>query len=376
MPDASRARPVAAAHGALDRSGQAGVDPVAGEKQAADRRRRRRPRRLAGRERKRRARLADRPSRAAAAPPGRPASASSSSSCARRDQLVVGQRRRAAPRRSTPATGATRRRRSTSRLSNTHCIARPGRPTNGSSSTGDRTRDSPSRSATTPCAARAIEHRCERRRLAVEQIAQARTTARPRSRAPAVQLLAAGLDGRRRASPLDADLRRRRRSAPRRRALSMYCARRLGVHQVQRPGRQHDRRRLRIGAEHLGRARARTTGAAACCGGWFSAASASGSQSISRSRGVWPLRISQFSTVSPGDAAIAVRRPAQLRAARCRSGVGHAAAPTADRATTARPVEHAGQQMQRRRQRRTRRAATAVPARSIIVTASCGCMRT
>ena len=78
------------------------------------------------------------------------------------------------------------------------------------------------------------------------------------------------------------------------------------------------------------------SGAAACAGGWLSAASASGSQSISRRRGVWPLRISQFSTVSPGDAAFRVApgsssRRAQLAAAcACR-------APTRGRATTARP---------------------------------------
>jgi hypothetical protein len=45
------------------------------------------------------------------------------------------------------------------------------------------------------------------------------------------------------------------------------------------------------------------TGAAACRGDWFRAASASGSHNISRMRGVWPLRISQASTVSPGEAA-------------------------------------------------------------------------
>ena len=102
-------------------------------------------------------------------------------------------------------------------------------------------------------------------------------------------------------------------------------ARRLGVHLVQRPGRAArwpppaDRRRTSPPA------RGRTTGAAACVGGWLSAASASGSHSISRSRGVWPLRISQFSTVSPGDAAIARRSRLQLpprepqRRAPCRS---------------------------------------------------------
>ena len=48
------------------------------------------------------------------------------------------------------------------------------------------------------------------------------------------------------------------------------------------------------------------TGAAAWSGFWFSAASASGSHSSSRIRGVCPLRMSQFSTVSPDDAAFRV----------------------------------------------------------------------
>ena len=56
----------------------------------------------------------------------------------------------------------------------------------------------------------------------------------------------------------------------------------------------------------------RNVGAAASCGGWFRAASASGSQSISRSRRVWPFRTSQFSTVSSGEQAIRPERPRSL----------------------------------------------------------------
>ena len=85
LPTAAR---MAADDGALDRSGQAGVDPVAGEKQAGHAGSRRRARRLAGRHRERRALLADddraahrrpRARRAARrAPRARPASISSS----------------------------------------------------------------------------------------------------------------------------------------------------------------------------------------------------------------------------------------------------------------------------------------------------------
>ena len=55
-------------------------------------------------------------------------------------------------------------------------------------------------------------------------------------------------------------------------------------------------------------------GAAASPGGWFSAASASGSHSISRSLAVCPFRTSQFSTVSSGEQAI---RPVAPRRRRC-----------------------------------------------------------
>ena len=55
-------------------------------------------------------------------------------SCASAIELVVRLRAASRRRRSTPATGATPLAEH-SRLSNTHCIARPGRPTNGSSST-------------------------------------------------------------------------------------------------------------------------------------------------------------------------------------------------------------------------------------------------
>ena len=62
------------------------------------------------------------------------------------------------------------------------------------------------------------------------------------------------------------------------------------------------------------------TGAAACWGDWFNAASASGSHNSSRRRGVCPLRISQFSTVSPGDAAFAVAPDSLPRGARAVPG--------------------------------------------------------
>ena len=82
--------PVPAAHRALDRSGQAGVDPVAGEEEPGDRRARGGPRRLAGRQRERGARLADRPwprtQRARRAPRQRVRAARA---CASVDQLVV-----------------------------------------------------------------------------------------------------------------------------------------------------------------------------------------------------------------------------------------------------------------------------------------------
>ena len=171
---------------------------------------------------------------------------------------------------------------------------------------------------------------------------------------------------RRDAVAVDADRRGGAGSHRRRRALSMNCARRLGVHHVQRPGRQRDRRRARIGAEHLGEHARERAAPPPIGGGWLSAASASGSHSISRSRGVWPLRISQFSTVSPGEAAIVVA-PAQL-AAREPQRRRHPQHATADRASRARPT-------------RTRRPAGATargsvghtsrdrrPARSIIVT--------
>ena len=114
-------------------------------------------------------------------------------------------------------------------------------------------------------------------------------------------------------------------------------------------------------------------GAAARSGGWFSAASASGSQSSSRSRAVWPLRISQFSTVSSGEAA----RTGDPRNSR-RAFLSGVAIPSSDSRSRHDSASHSstpatrcsggGSAAQFRRVR--------VPIRSIIVTASCGSRRT
>ena len=77
-----------------------------------------------------------------------------------------------------------------------------------------------------------------------------------------------------------------------------------------------ERRVSRTAAEHLAPARARTAARPPRAIDWFSAASASGSHSISRSRAVWPLLISHSSTVSPGDAAMRVG-VCPLPSARC-----------------------------------------------------------
>ena len=115
-------------------------------------------------------------------------------------------------------------------------------------------------------------------------------------------------------------------------------------------------------------------GAAAWSGGWLSAASASGFHSISRIRVVWPLRISQFSTVSPGDATCNVdpgriarrarRNAADMLRIEARSRHDRASH-SSTAATRCSGDGNAGQTSRDRR-----------PRKSIIVTASCGCTRT
>ena len=119
---------VAADDGALDRSGQAGLDPVAGEKQpghagsvsraaAAGQA----PPRTSPASRGRRPRAAARRTAPRAAPPDFAAARGRSAPgcCAPRPPR----------RRSTRATGASAWPPKTARLSNTHCMVRPGRPT-------------------------------------------------------------------------------------------------------------------------------------------------------------------------------------------------------------------------------------------------------
>ena len=138
-PATSRARRVRGAvpadDRALDRSGQAGVDPVAREPEARDRRPV--PGGPAGRARARTWRCLSRTTvawtsgrRAAAG------SASRTSAIATLDEIRRWSAPRSPRRRSTRATGATPRPPNAWRLSNTHCIVRPGRPTNGTSITG------------------------------------------------------------------------------------------------------------------------------------------------------------------------------------------------------------------------------------------------
>ena len=158
---------------ALDRRGQAGVDPVAGEKQPSHRRS---PCRAAAavRARARTSRAArestvPRSSRAARARGQRleqlaRARAAISSSLVRSRRSARAARHERQVRR--------RRRRTTGRLSNTHCIARPGRPTNGSSKTGRSNHRLTVTIGDDAIAARARGSRLERRRLALEQLGE------------------------------------------------------------------------------------------------------------------------------------------------------------------------------------------------------------
>ena len=272
-----------------------------------------------GRERERRARLADDGRAQQPRVARRPGSASSSSSCASCDQLVVGlrqHRRRAA-----------RHQRQVRRVVAEHqpLVEHPlhraagqaderlveDRPIEPEIDGDDRRRRH--------ARARDRATLAQRRRLAVEQLGRARTTARPRSRdrrghrssppaTPATRVAAA------RGSVAVAPVR----TVPPWR--SMYS--RAGSAYIRCSGlrRQRDRRRARIVAEHLGQHAREHAAPPPARGGWLSAASASGSHSISRRRGVWPLRISQFSTVSPGDAAFTVDARRSSRRAFC-SGV-------------------------------------------------------
>ena len=181
--------------------------------------------------------------------------------------------------------------------------------------------------------ARAIDDVAQRRRLAGEELSEGEPR-HGRDDAARRQPLVAGLhgdDGVAVQQNLAVDAR-----ADRSAVTFDELARRLRVHQVQRPGRKRDGRRARIAAEHLRQHARERRAPRPAFGGWLSAASASGSQSISRSRAVWPLRISQCSTVSPGEAAFIVA-PGSSSSARELQRRRPCRAPTAGRATTGRP---------------------------------------
>ena len=256
----------------------------------------------------------------------------------------------------------------TSRLSNTHCIARPGSPMNGSSVT----------TAIEPEIHRHDRRRCHGaprgRRSAPSRGASARITVRQREPRH-------GAKSRARPHP--------HRPAPhaRRTPTCVHDSTAAGDPRAHgaavrsiyaRAGSRVHRCSGLIGSTIAAasdrcrtsrRAPARRAARPRAIGGWFSAASASGSHSISRMRGVWPLRI------EPVLHGLVRRRPAIL-VAPGRSPAARAQAappcaePTADRATRVRPS---------RRRRQGDGAATAAsgtssrdrgPPRSIIVTRS------
>ncbi len=118
--------PMSAADGALDRSGQAGVDPVAGEVQSPRTAVRARAA-AAGPAQARTSRAArERPWRAGACADRARGNASRSSSCATAISSSLARFATTATRRSRRATGARPTSPNACRLSNTHCIARPG----------------------------------------------------------------------------------------------------------------------------------------------------------------------------------------------------------------------------------------------------------
>ena len=280
-----------------------------------------------------------------------------------------------ARRRSTRATGAT-----PSLAEHRALVEHPlhraaGQPTNGSSMTGAiepqvdgddrRRRHAP---------ARAIERRLERRRRRRRTARASANHGTAEITAPAGQRLAAGVD-RATAPSWHATPSPARRCAPRRRALrcTRAPARRTSgaaAWSAARSPRRADRRRTSP------RARARRAAPPPDRGGWLSAASASGSHSISRRRAVWPLRISQFSTVSPGDAAIARRAGRQLARRAFAAAPPSAATDSRSRQTSASQSSTPASRCSGARQRRDTSSRDRRPARSIIVTPSCGCRRT
>ncbi len=241
---------VAASHGALDRSGQAGVDPIARQIEAAHRRARR-PAAAAGpapakRWRAARGSTVPRSSRASRAC----GSAAVSSACAAAmSSAFVHRSTSAAPldtRDRCDAVSPT-----TMRLSNTHCITRPGRPTNGSSSTGRSNHRLTVTIGDARGRARGVKRRLQRMRR------------RPRTGPPGANhgtahTMTGGAPG---LGACRSRIRRRRRPTRIRAVAPVVTvpprrfdvlARRLRVHLVQRPGRQHDRGRPGACAEHLG----------------------------------------------------------------------------------------------------------------------------
>ena len=355
---------------ALDRRGQAGVDPVAGEQEA------RRPASRstaapAGRARARTSRAArGRRSRAAAARRGRRAARRAARRAPRRisSSLVSAEDLRRAARDQRQMRRA--RRRTPARLSNTHCIARPGRPTNGSS----RTRRSNQRFTVTigdeAMRARAIERRraapAARRRTA----RPARTTARAEITRVGRPRLAADVDAgdaRRRGQR---DRRGRRRCAPSPPWRSMNS--RAGSAYIRCSGLVGSAIAAARGSSPNISASTRANGGAAAC---------SRRLVQRRQRQRIPQHLAQPRRLAVANQPVLDRlvratppspsRPAAARGARS-SAASPSAAPTGDRATTARPT---------RARRRPGAAAPAAPgsssrvrrpARSIIVTASCG----
>ena len=125
---------MAAPHGALDRSGQPGVDPIAREKQSAHRRARGRAgAAVPARAKRWRAARGSRWRATTCASRTRGSASRSSASAVSMSWPLVHRRTSSAPLDTSDRCEADSPK--TSRLSNTHCIVRPGSPTNGSSIT-------------------------------------------------------------------------------------------------------------------------------------------------------------------------------------------------------------------------------------------------
>ena len=253
-------------------------------------------------------------------------------------------------RRSRPATGATRRRRTTKRLSKTHCISRPGSPTNDSSIT----RRSYQRFTVTIGidVHRAAAAERSRERAAAARRRRAGVRCEPRhggDHRGACDRGRRGCRPPRTASVLDDDARQRvdRTSPPR---ASMKA--RAGSAYIWCSGRVGSTSASAAGSGPNISASTRTNGAAAASSGdWFSAATASGSHSHARS--CLPLAVRREPM-----------RNGSVRLRRSRAGALQLAPRAPQRSGAVRsdrqaiaprhrvPVEHAGQQVQRRRQRR------------------------